>query len=558
MLFSATMSILTGITLLAFTHQLFNNIINSQVVIKEGTASYAAWKETPIPVYTKFYFFDMLNPQELFHRHEMPILEERGPYTFREVERKVNISWHPENGTVSYKRMKHWYFEPSMSIGPLNDTITTINVPVVGSAEFVRGDFFMEWGMSDMLSTIQATIFVRRTIAELLFDGYDDVVMDIGSSFNKKEDEDEYGNEDMYGFGEDEDDDDNFGFGDDDSDGFGFDDEEYDGFGFADEEYSDESGESKEEEKEQNGKESEKVPMDKFGWFYKRNGTSWSDGDLLMETGTTDVNRLGRIVSWNGQRKTDAYEGICGEVRGSADGLFPPGMSKTSDIIAIFSTDLCRSLRFKKKEELDHLGIPAIKYQLEEESFANGTVCPENTCFGNNLRTGVQNVTQCKVKSPAFVSRPHFHLADPFYAEQFQFGVHPDPNLHESSFWLEPQSSIPIKVEMRLQLNILLQSVPGMEYLFKDLQQVMFPVMWFDSVAAVPEEMAGSLRLLISLPVMFRVSGGLSLLVGSLLLLLLCWQKLKEHRDDRKPSPLSTGGISPGYKVVPREEGQKL
>ena len=227
------------------------------MVIKEGTASYAAWKETPIPVYTKFYFFDMLNPQELFHRHEMPILEERGPYTFREVERKVNISWHPENGTVSYKRMKHWYFEPSMSVGSLNDTITTINVPVVGSAEFVRGDFFMEWGMSDMLSTIQATIFVRRTIAELLFDGYDDVVMDIGSSFNKKEDE--YGDQDMYGFGEDEDDEDNFGFSDEDSDGFGF-----------DEEYNDESSEAKKEgEAKQNGKESEKIPMDKFGWFYK-------------------------------------------------------------------------------------------------------------------------------------------------------------------------------------------------------------------------------------------------------------------------------------------------
>ena len=42
----------------------------------------------------------------------------------------------------------------------------------------------------------------------------------------------------------------------------------------------------------------------------QRNGTSWSDGDLLMETGTTDVNRLGKIVSWNGQHKTDAYEGV--------------------------------------------------------------------------------------------------------------------------------------------------------------------------------------------------------------------------------------------------------
>ena len=87
---------------------------------------------------------------------------------------------------------------------------------------------------------------------------------------------------------------------------------------------------------------------------------------------------------------------------------------------------------------MDHLGIPAIKFQLEEDIFANGTVCPDNTCFGNNLRTGVQNVTQCKVKSPAFVSRPHFHLADPYYAEQLQYGVHPDPELHESSFWLEP------------------------------------------------------------------------------------------------------------------------
>lgn len=307
---------------------------------------------------------------------------------------------------------------------------------------------------------------------------------------------------------------------------------------------------------ESTGNESEKVPMDKFGWFYKRNGTSWSDGDLLMETGTTDVNHLGRIVTWNGNNRTEAYEGKCGEVRGSADGLFPPGLSKTSDIIAIFSTDLCRSLQFKKKEELDHLGIPAIKFQLEEDIFANGTVCPDNTCFGNNLRTGVQNVTQCKVKSPAFVSRPHFHLADPYYAEQFQYGVHPDPELHESSFWLEPQSSIPIKVEMRLQLNILLQSVPGMEYLFKDLQQVMFPVMWFDSVAAVPEEMAGSLRLLISLPVMFRVSGGLSLLVGTLLLLLLAWQKLRETRGDKKAR--SHAGIMPGYRVVPVEEGQKL
>merc|ERR1712127_1158478 len=113
----------------------------------------------------------MANPQDLFMSHEMPILLEQGPYVFREVEKKVNINFH-ENGTVSYRRMKLWFFERSMSVGPLTDTITTINVPVVGSAEFVRGNFFMEWGISDMLATIKASIFVKKTIGELLFDGY--------------------------------------------------------------------------------------------------------------------------------------------------------------------------------------------------------------------------------------------------------------------------------------------------------------------------------------------------------------------------------------------------
>ena len=127
----------------------------------------------------------------------------------------MNIHFH-EDGTVSYRRMKHWYFERSMSVGPLTDTVTTINVPVVGSAEFVRGNFFMEWGISDMLATIQASIFVKKTVGELLFDGYADTVMDIQSSFGE-----DYGEEDL-------------------------------------------SGGAGEENKD-------KIPMDKFGWFYKVN-----------------------------------------------------------------------------------------------------------------------------------------------------------------------------------------------------------------------------------------------------------------------------------------------
>ena len=265
-----------------------------QVQIKEGTAAYNAWVETTIPMYTKFYFFDMLNPSDLFHNHEKPILEERGPYTFREVQKKVNLTWH-EDGTVTYQRKKFWYFEREMSVGPLTDMVTTINVPVVGSADFAKGDYMMEWGISDMLSTLEAKIFVKKTVGQLLFEGYEDDVMELGSSMNN---EDEYTEEDFFGDG-------------------------YD---------------SEEEDHEP----AEDSLQDKFGWFYKRNGTSWSDGFVKMHTGSGDISRLGEILEWNNNKRVDAFPGECGKIKGSSDGLFPPGSTALRDTVSLYSTDLCR------------------------------------------------------------------------------------------------------------------------------------------------------------------------------------------------------------------------
>ena len=73
---------------------------------------------------------------------------------FREVEHKVNLVWH-DDGTVSYHRKKFWYFEPSMSVGSLQDTVVTLNLPMVGAVDYARGSFMMEFGLSDMFSTVE-------------------------------------------------------------------------------------------------------------------------------------------------------------------------------------------------------------------------------------------------------------------------------------------------------------------------------------------------------------------------------------------------------------------
>ena len=89
------------------------------------------------------------------------------------------------------------------------------------------------------MSLLQARIFINRTIGELLFDGYEDEVMKMAESFenvvNEVEDDFE----------------------------FEFDNEEEDA--------------TNQEQTQEGGK----VPMDKFGWFYKVSVTFTQSLEML-------------------------------------------------------------------------------------------------------------------------------------------------------------------------------------------------------------------------------------------------------------------------------------
>ena len=76
-------------------------------MLTESSAPNHPWLETPFPVYMKVYFFNMINAKQFEELGQHAIMEERGPYTFRQTERKVALSWHPD-GTVSYRRQKFW------------------------------------------------------------------------------------------------------------------------------------------------------------------------------------------------------------------------------------------------------------------------------------------------------------------------------------------------------------------------------------------------------------------------------------------------------------------
>lgn len=54
------------------------------LTLTSSSVSYSMWKETPIPMYLKFYMFNWTNPHEFQSSSDArPHFEQMGPYVFR-------------------------------------------------------------------------------------------------------------------------------------------------------------------------------------------------------------------------------------------------------------------------------------------------------------------------------------------------------------------------------------------------------------------------------------------------------------------------------------------
>jgi len=248
-------------------------------MIKPGSIGYEAWKKSSIPTKIKIYLFSVKNPIDV-ENGAKPFLEQIGPFTYREELERVNEVFHP-NGSVSYESKKIWFYLSEESVN-LDTIICTVNVPIVAAAEFARGNWIQLNSSCHQLNLIgfqnrgmlktKSSLFINVTARELLFEGYTDALLTMGSFFAQ------------------------------------------------------DTG----------------IPMDKFGWFYERNGTTWSDGVVTMNTGQNDISKLGDIELWKGERRT-MFDGNCGQIRGTAAGFLPP--YKQRKFIDFFSTDICRPIR---------------------------------------------------------------------------------------------------------------------------------------------------------------------------------------------------------------------
>ena len=83
----------------------------------------------PASILRKYYIWDVRNPDDV-EKGAKPVLIQRGPYVYSEYWEKRHIEFLNED-LLSFTPVVTLKFEPDLSIGPENDTVTFINIPAL-------------------------------------------------------------------------------------------------------------------------------------------------------------------------------------------------------------------------------------------------------------------------------------------------------------------------------------------------------------------------------------------------------------------------------------------
>ncbi|NWH82782.1 CD36 protein, partial [Piaya cayana] len=167
----AVLAVFGGV-LIPLGNKIIDKTIKKEAVIANGTIAFQNWIVPGSSVYRQFWIFNVQNPSEVLESGARPVLEQRGPYTYRvRYLPKENITENPD-GTISYMLPNVARFEPDMSVGTENDTITCLNLAVV-AAPAVYTNNFIRLLLNTWIKSSKSQMLQNRTVKEILW-GYKD------------------------------------------------------------------------------------------------------------------------------------------------------------------------------------------------------------------------------------------------------------------------------------------------------------------------------------------------------------------------------------------------
>uniref|UniRef100_A0A2R5LJG4 Scavenger receptor class B member 1 n=1 Tax=Ornithodoros turicata TaxID=34597 RepID=A0A2R5LJG4_9ACAR len=154
----------------------FYEEVQKKLPLLNGTEAFNIWEDIPLPIYQRYYFFNLTNPEEFYWNGSKPVLKEVGPYSYRCTWVKNNVSW-GANHTVSYREVKTAYFDPDASVGNEDDVITTLNMPLIAAGEMAKeASAFKRILITMAVNALKEKLIIQKTVGQLLFQGYHDAL----------------------------------------------------------------------------------------------------------------------------------------------------------------------------------------------------------------------------------------------------------------------------------------------------------------------------------------------------------------------------------------------
>ncbi len=169
--------LIAGVAVISQSDSIVRAIEHSNLIVVPGTQMFPNWVDLPVPIVTSIYLFNVTNPDDVVLRGAKPHLVEVGPYVYHEQHHKTKLRWN-DNGTVTYQQIRTYNFQPELSNGSLTDKIMTLNAVAAGANGLASTMNKAEaWTIGAFMVVVKEKLFVKKTVQEILFDGYSDPIL---------------------------------------------------------------------------------------------------------------------------------------------------------------------------------------------------------------------------------------------------------------------------------------------------------------------------------------------------------------------------------------------
>ncbi|VDK87596.1 unnamed protein product [Litomosoides sigmodontis] len=140
------------------------------------------WIEQKYSMKLEVWTVSVTNPDDVIRRGHYPTLVEKGPYVYREYRKRVKVNFMQNNTRVLFRNRRYYIYDKNESCAEcsLSDSVTIPNVMFQNIINIAAKSSPVVQKLIKFALTYfkRETPFINVTVNQMLFDGYDDPLID--------------------------------------------------------------------------------------------------------------------------------------------------------------------------------------------------------------------------------------------------------------------------------------------------------------------------------------------------------------------------------------------